>query len=60
MTQNNNRQIENQQQQQQQLQVQAFPAFRGSDVAGVPRWLDSAILILSVLLGGIMIHRVMF
>jgi len=43
-----------------QLRVEAFPAFRGSDVAGVPRWLDSAILILSVLLGGIMIHRVMF
>jgi hypothetical protein len=43
-----------------QLQVQAFPAFRDSDIAGVPRWLDSAILILSVLLGGIMIHRVMF
>jgi len=43
-----------------QLQVQAFPAFRDSHIEGVPRWLDSAILILSVLLGGIMIHRVMF
>lgn len=39
--------------------VQAFPAFR-SNAEGVPLWLDSAILILSVLLGGIIAHRVWF
>jgi ubiquitin-conjugating enzyme E2 J1 len=47
-------------QQHQQMQMQAFPSFRNSATGGVPLWLDSAILILSVLLGGIMIHRVMF
>lgn len=43
-----------------QAQVQAFPTFRSADANGVPLWLDSAILILSVLLGGIIAHRVMF
>jgi len=47
-------------QEQAQVQVQAFPAFRSADANGVPLWLDSAILILSVLLGGIIAHRVMF
>jgi hypothetical protein len=46
--------------QEQQVQIQAFPAFRNSDPEGVPLWLDSALLIFSVLLGGIVIHRVMF
>ncbi|KAG8783919.1 hypothetical protein FRB91_000694 [Serendipita sp. 411] len=40
--------------------IQAFPVIRDSDPEGVPFWLDSAILVFSVLLGGIMIHRVIF
>lgn len=51
---------EQQNQENVQLQVQAFPAFRSAAENGIPLWLDSAILILSVLLGGIIAHRVMF
>ncbi|KAG8831372.1 hypothetical protein FRC17_003253 [Serendipita sp. 399] len=40
--------------------IQAFSGMRDSDPEGVPVWLDSAILVFSVLLGGIVIHRVMF